>query len=168
MIESLLYYLRAIDGTILPILNTICIEQASATRNTESKCKRLLDYADTCPIAFIYCHISDMVLHIESEAAYLVMPKAHIRIAGYCHISNHLQYTNTPTLNGPLLIECRTIRSVVASSAESKIEGLFHNAQISIPICIMLEALDHPQPPTTINTYNATHGFIYVSLVLKV
>ena len=83
MVGSLLYYARAIDGTMLPALNTIDSEQAKPTKQTEQKYYRLLDYAATYPNASIRYHASDMVLHVHLDAAYLVMPKARSRIADY-------------------------------------------------------------------------------------
>ena len=60
------------------------------------------------------------------------------------------------------------MRHVVASGAEAEIGGLFHNAQLSIPIRFMLEALDHQQPPTPMLTDNPiAHGFIYDNISLK-
>ena len=57
---------------------------------------------------------------------------------------------------------------MVASAVESKIGGLFHNAQTCIPIRFIFSALAHLQPPTQINTDNATaHGFIYDNIHLK-
>ena len=45
---------------------------------------------------------------------------------------------------------------MVTSAAEAEISALFHNAKTAIPIRRMLIALGHPQPPTPINTDNAT------------
>ena len=83
VVGYLLYHARAIDGTILPALNTIGSEQAKPTKQTEQKCSRLLDYTATHPNASIRYHESDMVLHVDSDAAYLVMPQARSIIAGY-------------------------------------------------------------------------------------
>ena len=166
VVGSLLYYARAIDGSMLPALNTIGTEQAKPTKQTEQKCHRLLDYAATYPDAFIRYHASDMVLHVDSDAAYLVMPKARSRIAGYYQLLNYP--TKQGDLNGPLHIECKTLRNVVASAAEAEMGGLYHNAQTSIPIQYILEALQHPQPSTPIKTDNATaHGFIYYNINFK-
>ena len=44
----------------------------------------------------------------------------------------------------------------MASVAEAKAGGVFHNAQTSIPLRTILEALDHPQSPTPIKTDNTT------------
>ena len=79
MTGSLLYYSRALDGKLLPVLNTIGPEKVTPTRKTEAKCKRLLDYAATYPNEFIRYHESKMVLQIDSDTSYLVMPKAQSR-----------------------------------------------------------------------------------------
>ena len=53
-------------------------------------------------------------------------------------------------------MECKTLRHVVASSAEAETAGIFHNAQVALPIRHMLIQLGHPQPPTPIKTDNTT------------
>ena len=56
----------------------------------------------------------------------------------------------------------------MASAVEVEMGGLYHNTQTSLPIRYILEALHHPQPPTLINTDNATaQGFIYNNINLK-
>ena len=80
---SFLYYARALDLTMLPALNEIASQQAKPTINIKSKCKRLMDYAATYPDVYIRYYASDMVLHVDSDAAYLVTPKAKSRIAGF-------------------------------------------------------------------------------------
>ncbi len=62
----------------------------------------------------------------------------------------------TPKPNGPILIECKTLKHVVASAAEAETGGLFLNGQTAIPIRIILEALGHRQPPTPLKTDNST------------
>ena len=97
-----------------------------------------------------------MVLHVDSDAAYLVLPQACSRIAGHNYFSDRPTKTKTPTANDPILTECRSLRHVVASAAKAEIGGLFHNARTTIPIRQSLEVLDHPQPPTPIKTVNST------------
>ena len=105
-----------------------------------------------------------MVLYVNSDAAYLVLPEAKSRIAGHFYLSDHpnkLAANQTPTPNAPFLTECRTLRHVVATAAEAETGGLFHNAHMSITIRHILETLEHPQPPTPIKTDNATaHNFV--------
>ena len=128
MTRSLLYYARALDGAMLTTLNTIGTEKATPTRKKKEKWKRLLDYAATYPNKCIRYHANQMVLYINLDTVYLVMPKARSRIAGYRHLSHHTKSTSSPILNGPVLIICKTIIHVVASAVEVEIEGLFHNA----------------------------------------
>ena len=167
VVGSFLYYGRAIDSTILPALNEIGTQQAHPTTNTIKKCQRLLDYMYTYKNTSIRYHKSDMLLHVDSDAAYLILPKARSRVTGYFQLTNNIK---APTFftNGAILIECKALRHVVASSAEAEVGGIFHNAQQTLPIRIALEALDHPQPPTPIKTDNSTaHGFIYKNINMK-
>ena len=105
-----------------------------------------MDYAATYPNSIIRYYASDMILHIESDAAYLVLPNARSRVAGHFYLSSHppAQGKPSPQHNGPLLTECKTLKNVVASAAETETGGLFHNAQAAVPIRHRLEALDHP------------------------
>ena len=153
---------------MLPALNEIATQQAKPTEFTKKKCQRLMDYAATYPNVYIRYHASDMVLHVDSDAAYLIAPKAKSRIAGYYHLSDHPNCTNQPSLNGAILVECKTLRHVVASAAEAEVAGVFHNAQISLPIRRILELLNHPQPPTPLKTDNSTaNGFIHKNIHQK-
>ena len=109
-----------------------------------------------------------MLLTVDTDAAYLVMPKARSRIAGYFYLGNAPSSIPHPTLNGAILIECRTLRHVVASAAEAEVGGLFHNAQTAIPLRNMLINLGHAQPPTPIKTDNSTaNGFVHDNINLK-
>ena len=58
--------------------------------------------------------------------------------------------------NAPILIECSTLKHVVASGAEAECGGLFKMGQLAAEIRVILEALDHPQPPAPLKTDNAT------------
>ena len=165
---SHLYYGRAIDYTILPALNEIASEQANPTQKTKEKTQRLMDYVYTYPNAFIRYYASDMVLHIDSDAAYLVAPKARSRVAGYFQMGNHPNNKTKTTLNGAIHVECKTLRHVVSSAAEAETAGVFHNAQMALPIRVALQALNHPQPPTPIKTDNSTaNGFIHDNIHQK-
>ena len=66
------------------------------------------------------------------------------------------------------MVECKTLRHVVSSEAEAEIGGIFHNAQVAIPIRTLLRKLNHPQPPTLIKTDNARAcGFIHDNIHQK-
>ena len=78
----------------------------------------LLDYVTTYPNPKIRFYDSDMILHVESNAAYLVQPNARSLYAGYYYLGS--QNSTNNTLNGDVLVICRTIRNVVASAAEAE------------------------------------------------
>ena len=75
MTWTLLYYGLGIDSTTLVTLNEISGQQSTARTDTETKCAKLIDYLHNHPGAFVRFHASDMILYIESDAAYLVLPK---------------------------------------------------------------------------------------------
>ena len=109
----------------------------------------LMDYLSTYPTAIIRYHASDMCLHIDSDAAYLVLPKARSRGAGYFYLSDTPPKTNmkpNPAHNGPILDECTTLRNVMTSAAEAETQTVFHNGRTTIPIRTTLTELGHPNP----------------------
>ena len=168
IVGTMLYYARAIDYTILPALNDIAREQSNPTVRTMNRAKRVLDYAATYPSAFIRYHSSSMILHVDSDAAYLIAPQAKSRVAGFYYLSSHPSINNPPPSNGGIHVECKILRHVVASAAEAEIAGVFHNAQTVLPIRRILRALNHPQPPTPVKTDNTTtNGFIYNNIHQK-
>jgi hypothetical protein len=158
-VGSMLYYARAVDSTMLPAINEISGQQSAPTVNTMKACRMLMDYASTYPTAIIRYHASDMVLHIDSDAAYLVLPNARSRYAGHYFLSNtpppHPAKPN-PKPNGAVLTICKTVRGVMASAAETETGGVYGNAQEAIACRTSLLALGHPQPPTPLKTDNST------------
>ena len=150
---SLLFYTWGIDCALLPALNTIATVQPTPIDTTLKRCYRLLDYVATNPAVTIRFHASTMHLHVDSDMAYLVAQKPRSNIAGYFSLGPH---KHQPTPHGPILVECRTLCHVVASSVEAEIAGIFYNAQIAIPIRYMLIKVGHPQPQILIKIDNTT------------
>ena len=168
IVGTLLYYGRAIDYSILPAINDISREQSKATVRTLAKANQVLDYVATHPSPFLRYHASNMVLHCDSDAAYLVAPQSKSRVAGFYHLSSFRTKSNPPPLNGGIHVECKTLRHVVSSAAEAEVAGLFHNAHTILPIRRILHALNHPQPPTPVKTDNSTaNGFIHKNIHQK-
>jgi hypothetical protein len=130
---SLLYYARVIDFNILTALNDIGTTQSKPTEYTLQECEQLLDYAATYPHIVVRYYASDMVLAIDSDAAYLVLPNAKSRIAGYYYLTSDL-INDAPPINAPILMICKTLKHVVSSAAEAETAGVFTNAQIALPI----------------------------------
>ena len=59
--------------------------------------------------------------------------------------------------NGPLLIECKTIRHVVLSAAKAETNAFFQNVKITVSLRHLLTELGHPQQkPIIINNDNST------------
>ena len=97
-----------------------------------------MDYAATYPDVKLRYFASNMVLHVDSDAAYLVQTGARSRVAGYYILSTYPPPPPAipkPTPNAPILVKYKTLRSVVASAAEAETGWLFHNGQMIIYIC---------------------------------
>ena len=159
VVGSFLYYARAIDNTIHPALNDIGSQQSKPTQTTTNDTNMLMDYLHTHPNAKLRFHKSDMQLHVDSDAAYLVAPRAKSRVAGYYYLSDkqgNIQKGEQPQHNAPIHVECVLLKHVVSSAAEAETGGLFHNTKMAIFIIKMLEALGHKQEQVHIKTDNST------------
>ena len=117
IVISLLYYARYIDNTLLPASKIIATKKADDTKQTEYQCHRVLDYVATQPNVSLVFHKSGMVLTIDSDATYLVEPQACSRVAVYLQLNSNNK--SSTFVNGAILIEFKTLRHIVASSAEA-------------------------------------------------
>jgi hypothetical protein len=109
------YYARAVDPTILMPLNDIATEQTKATEKTQAAINQMLDYLATQPDATIRYHTSDMVLHIHSDASYLSVSNARIRLGGLFFLGK--KNPEQDAFNGSMLNVATIIKNVVASAA---------------------------------------------------
>ena len=67
------------------------------------------------------------------DAAYLVLPNAKSRVAGYYYLSNRqppFPHIPDPPLNGAIWIEWCTLPLTVTAAAEAETGGLFLNGRI--------------------------------------
>eukprot|EP00957_Ditylum_brightwellii_P044425 3370924-Ditylum_brightwellii.AAC.1 len=118
---------------------------------------QFLNYMATYPNAVVRFHASDMILHIHSDAAYMVLPEARLRAGGYfCLLSKPDKKTTSIPLNGAIHNECSTIRNVMGSAAEAEVGGLYVNCQRGAEFRVALQEMGHPQPPTIVITDNST------------
>lgn len=134
---GLLYYGHALDLTLLTALNEIGSSQTVPTTATNAKLSWLLNYAATHPNASIHYYKSDMLLQIDSDAAYLLLPHARSRFAGHFYLSDlppTPPASPQPAPNGPIHTECRGIWTLVSSAAEAETTGVFHNGHTAIII----------------------------------
>jgi hypothetical protein len=135
-------------------LNEIATEQTKATEKTQAATNQLLDYLATHPDATIRYHASDMILHIHSDASYLLVSNAKSRLRGLFFLGN--KPPEPDKLNGSIINFAAVIKNVVASTAESEVGACFHNAQSGAPLRVTLTEMGHTQPPTPLRTNNST------------
>ena len=93
-----------------------------------------MNYVNTHSITYVWYHASDMILTFNSSAAYLLAPQVRSRVAGYFQLTSYPSKTTHPSINGAILVECKTLRHVVSLSAEAEMAGIYHNAQMAVPI----------------------------------
>mgnify|MGYP003321455284 FL=1 len=168
IVGTFLYYARAVDPTIHPALNELAMTQAKPTQCTQSSANMLMDYLATHPSAKLRFHQSNMQLHIDTDAAYLVAPNSKTRVAGYYYLSdayNNLPAIPTPRDNAPIHIECHLLKHIVSSAAEAETAGIYHNCSTALTIKHMLEALGHKQHAIPIKTDNSTAASFSNSLL---
>jgi Reverse transcriptase (RNA-dependent DNA polymerase) len=157
IIGTFLYYARAIDNTMLVALGTLAAAQTKGTEHTMEAATQLLNYAASNPDAAIRFHRSDMVLYAHSDASYLSEPHARSRVGGYFYLGNNNEPADNPTPNGPIHVESRIMRNVMAAASEAEIGALFHNGQEAAHIRNILKELGREQQqPTRITTDNST------------
>ena len=121
---------------MLPATNEIGNQKSAPTQRTNNAAKMLMDYAHTYPNAIIRYYASDMCLHVDSDAAFLVLPKARSRGAGHFYFSERIPDSAkqpNPKPNGAILTECVTLRNVMTSAAEAEAQTVFHNGKAQFP-----------------------------------
>ena len=152
VVGKLLYYARAVDPTMLHAINDISLTVSKGTEATLDATMYLLNYAHSHPDAEVIYRASDMILRVDSDAAYLVAPEARSRAGGYQYLSNE----GGTIFNGPVLILAKVIKNVMASATKAKLAALFMNAQEAVALRNCLEAMGFPQPATLLKTDNST------------
>jgi len=149
IVGMFLYYVQAIDNTMLVALNAIALQQASATETTTHACIDLLNYAATHPEGIVKFFLSDMVLYNYTDASYLSEANACFRAFGFFWLSAHPGKFNglaTP-LNGALHVLTGIMRNVLSSAAEAETGSAFINAQAAVPLRQTLHEMGWPSWP---------------------
>jgi hypothetical protein len=152
---TLLYYARAFDPTLIMPINVLVSEQSTATHVTADKLIKLLNYCNTHSETKIRYHLSDMILHIHSDASYLSEDEAKSRAGGFFYMGNTTKHQKKLT-NGAILIISTVLKHVMSSTAEAEIGAVFINAKEGAVLRTTLEELGHKQPPTPMETDNTT------------
>ena len=113
-----------------------------------------MDYLHDHPDGVLRYYASDMILQLESDAAYLVLPQARSRAAAWFILGNDPTTTPNPMTNAPLFVMCNTIKNVMSSAAEAETGGIYMATQRACPLRVALEELGHPQPARGTPIYN--------------
>ena len=117
----------------------------------------LLNHIASNPKPKIRFQASDMILQIDSDAAFQVRPEARSRAGGYLYLGSR----DNNLFNAPILVLAKVITGVMDSAAEAEVAAIHMNAKEAIPIRQCLEEMGHHQPATRIRTDNATaKGFV--------
>ena len=96
-----------------------------------------------------------MILKVEADSAYLILPKARSRAAAWLILDNEPTTTPSAMPNAPALVLCYTLRHVMSSAADAETGGLFLAAQKACPLRVTLLAeLGHIQPAKGTPLYN--------------
>jgi len=161
IVGGLLYYVFAINSTMLVALCDITNNQSSPTQCTRQAVDCLVDYSASHTNAKIRFEASEMILWEHSDASYLSLPRANSR-AGAVNflVQKWPDLKKTPKLrsklNGFVHVVSKIIRPIVSSAAESEIVVAFLTAQGAVPIRTTLADMGQHQPATLIVVDNST------------
>ncbi|KAK1740972.1 hypothetical protein QTG54_008224 [Skeletonema marinoi] len=144
---------RAVDSSLLVPISAIASQAANPTTDTLQQANQLLHYVATQEDAIITYSASDMVLNVHSDAGYLNETKARSRAGGHFFLSSN---NDNPPNNGAILNIAHIIKNVMSSATEAELAALYITAREAVYIRIILDELGHKQPPTPLQTDNAT------------
>ena len=117
------------------------------TKECAAAVKYSLNYAASNPEAEIIYRASDMIVQVDSDAAFLVCPEAQRCAGGFFFLGNK----DKNLFIGPIHVLAK-----MASASEAEVAVLFMNAREAMPLRQGLIKMGHPQPPTPMKTNNST------------
>ena len=143
------------------------IYQAPPTEKVKEKCTELLDYIATYPNVFLRYSTSNTTLHVDSDATYLITPKARSRITGY-----YFQQYQCTAKSNPSKTSRYNWISLPSSCCQisCRVRNLSNLSQLLkiLSLRILLHALHHSQPPTPLKTDNTTaNSFVHHNIHLR-
>ena len=144
IIGTILYYARAVYGTLTTNLNELASSQSKVAQSTMQDTKNLVYYCHTHSNATIRYFASQMKLHIHSNASYLSAPKERSRVGEHLFLSDIFEPTSRTKNNRAVLVLAATLRHVMASAVEAELGGLLINAKEGGVLRTSLEEMGHP------------------------
>ena len=156
---------------MLRAINETSRVKSRPTWDTKEKSRMLLDYAETYLDAILHYKLRGMILHVDSDAAYLTTPEARSCYAVHFYLSDRPSprpIKPNPERNDPIHTEFKTIHNVVSSISEAETCGNFNNRKTYIFMWPALITLEHKQPATHLITENyTTEGFVNLGMKTK-
>jgi hypothetical protein len=156
IVGSILYYVKAVDMTVLMALSAIAVEQTKAMVKTMGRCIQLLDYLASNLEAKVRYYVSDIIMNIHSDVSYLSETKARSRARGHFFMGWMPKNGEPIKINGAFYKNATILKFVVASVAEAELGALFHNCQDGIIFRQTLANMGHLQPKMPVHWDNPT------------
>ena len=133
VIVNFLYYGCAVYSTTLAALRLLYPDQSQGNQATMDSLIWFIDYMAMQTDAMVRFYSSNMILTNHSDVLYLSWHKARFQSRGHFYLGN--KTTNHTMLhNGAILYLFKTLRNVIASSAEAEIGDFSENAKDAAPI----------------------------------
>ena len=151
VMETLLYYARAVHSTMLVALSTITSDQERPIKSTMEKVDQILDYSASQEEENLTHHASNMVLSVHINASYLSEPKAISRAGGHFFLSRDCD--SLPNTVDVFKIS-QIIKSVMTSAYKAEIGPMYINARDSVPTRKTMIEMGHYYPQTLMQTEN--------------
>ena len=155
IIGAVLYYARAVDGTLMTILNELASTQSKGTQANMQAIKKLMDNCHTHSDTKIRYCASQMKLYIHINVSYLSASKSRSRVEGHFFLSENFNPTSQTKHNGAVLVVAAILENVMASVPEALLGGLLINDKEGEVLITSLEEMGHPQGPTHMQTDNS-------------
>jgi hypothetical protein len=154
IVGNLLYYVQAVDPTLLTALSAIAARQSNSTKAVADACHQLLDYVATHPNAGIWYKACNMVLSVHMDAPYLSELGGKSRAAGHFYLSNCIDEDFN---NGAILTLSTILKHVILTDSKAELAVLYYSCKLAAPLQTTLKKLIHIQPtPTPVTTNNIT------------
>lgn len=128
VVDTFLFYARAVDSTMLLLLNALVVAQKNSAQATIQALVHFLNYCATHPGATLCYHASNMILHIHSNAAYLNETRARSRVGGHHFLGDRASPINQPS-NGANLDIAAILKQVISLGAEAEVGATFLNGK---------------------------------------
>jgi hypothetical protein len=137
IVGTLLYYVQAVNPTLLAALSAIAAQQSNGTQAVADACNQLLlHYVATHPNAGLQYHACDMILAVHMDASYLSKAGGKSCAVGHFYLTNQ---NNKNFNNGAVLTLSEIIKHVMSSASKAELLALYYGCKMAAPLCTTLE-----------------------------